>query len=254
VNEKSGALPQFAGCPILERSDCMRKFTLPIVSVLIVSFIAVLAGCAPKQVPPTGFIDDSDKMEKVKNLPFHRVWIKPDLDSNRYSNVMIAPVNTEYMLKMGLTGRVKPRDGADKAARKMAGYIKEKLQSTFFENGYPLIVSKPTKKTIIIEPALIELTPARPLMNFLFVLGFFSRHRGSIAIEARLKDGESGEVIAMFADRRYGQAAIFSFKNFGRYAHPKKIVRDWSAQLTSAFLSDPGTAIPEVPKFTLSPW
>ncbi|MEE9580303.1 MAG: hypothetical protein V3V74_03190, partial [Nitrosomonadaceae bacterium] len=52
-------------------------------------------------IPDTGFIKDSGG-QKVKraDMPFQKVWIAPGFDNNAYQELLVAPVNTEYMLKM----------------------------------------------------------------------------------------------------------------------------------------------------------
>ena len=40
------------------------------------------------------------------DLPFQKVWIKPGFDKNQYKELVVAPVNTQYMLKMGWLHRL----------------------------------------------------------------------------------------------------------------------------------------------------
>ena len=75
--------------------------------------IGTLAGCSAVQsgsndvkalavepAPNAGFIQQPDRQVKRADLPFQKVWIKPGFDKSGYRELVVAPVNTEYMLKM----------------------------------------------------------------------------------------------------------------------------------------------------------
>jgi len=50
--------------------------------------------------PDTAFTPDAQRETKVAYLPFQKAWIKPGFDFKAYPNLVVAPVNTQYMLKM----------------------------------------------------------------------------------------------------------------------------------------------------------
>ena len=50
--------------------------------------------------PNTAFTPDAQRETKVVYLPFQKAWIKPGFDFKTYSSLVVAPVNTQYMLKM----------------------------------------------------------------------------------------------------------------------------------------------------------
>ena len=50
--------------------------------------------------PNTAFTPDAQRETKVAYLPFQKAWIKQGFDFKAYPNLVVAPVNTQYMLKM----------------------------------------------------------------------------------------------------------------------------------------------------------
>ena len=50
--------------------------------------------------PNTAFTPDAQRETKLADLPFQKAWIKPGFDFKAYNSLVVAPVNTQYMLKM----------------------------------------------------------------------------------------------------------------------------------------------------------
>ena len=63
-----------------------------------VSNAAKAAVIAP--APDTAFTPDAQREKKVAYLPFQKAWIKQGVDFKAYQYLVVAPVNTQYMLKM----------------------------------------------------------------------------------------------------------------------------------------------------------
>jgi len=84
-----------------------------VVLVLTFCVIGTLSGCSVLQsgsnevksiavepAPNAGFIEQPDRDKKIAYIPFQRAWIKPGFDKSHYKEIVVAPVNTQYMLKM----------------------------------------------------------------------------------------------------------------------------------------------------------
>jgi hypothetical protein len=67
-----------------------------VVLVLLIALFGV-AGCIQKAKPasPAGFIPEKE-LEKPSDLPFQKAWRKKDLDWRHYTEIYVAPWNTEY--------------------------------------------------------------------------------------------------------------------------------------------------------------
>ncbi|MGJ0485781.1 MAG: hypothetical protein ACR65R_14815 [Methylomicrobium sp.] len=93
-----------------------QKLTIELLSagVGLLSLCAVLlSGCSTVQretnklrlmivepAPDAGFIEQPDLQSKRADLPFQKVWVKPGFDTSFYKELVIAPVNTQYMVEM----------------------------------------------------------------------------------------------------------------------------------------------------------
>ncbi|WP_262967377.1 hypothetical protein [Methylobacter psychrophilus] len=80
---------------------------------LLLCVVGILSGCATiesgssdakaltvEPAPDAGFIEQPDQQVKRADLPFQKVWIKPGFDMRDYKELIVAPVNTQYMFEM----------------------------------------------------------------------------------------------------------------------------------------------------------
>ena len=76
---------------------------LPSLFLCLAIVSATFVGCATQRrindAPPTAFLDIQgvDRSSKLEHLPFDYSWVTPDLEPQRYSSVLIAPVSTEFL-------------------------------------------------------------------------------------------------------------------------------------------------------------
>jgi hypothetical protein len=192
-------------------------------------------------------------MEKIERLPFHRAWRKGPIDREKHTSIYIAPVNTKFLIKMDWLTELTLSGSYQDDVRELAVYARETIQSAFYEAGVPVTI-KPTETSIILEIAIVEVTPSRAFLNLIKAGGILSGQRGSVAIEARVRDGGTWEVIALFADREEGKASLLNVANLTWYTHAKKIIDDWAKQLVFIYLSGPDKTVRDTPDFTLLPW
>src|SRR5215218_5393100 len=61
---------------------------------------AVLAGCSggATQAPNSGFLEDSARMTTDQRMPFQRTYWNKAYDSKAYTELYVAPVNTDYVM------------------------------------------------------------------------------------------------------------------------------------------------------------
>ena len=85
----------------------------PILVPLATALAAFLTGCASvtsdlnevkadvvTPAPDAGFIQDPERETKRADLPFQKVWVESGVDLKHYRELIVAPVNTQHMLKM----------------------------------------------------------------------------------------------------------------------------------------------------------
>jgi len=249
-------------------------FVHPSRTLLGVTFLALLlgaTGCATKAAPSrgAGFIP-MEMMAKDEALPFHSVWRSPGVNWDSYRNVYIARVNTEYLL--GNSGGMQGGGKGDlqKDARKLANYTRKKFTQAFRKdpNRRLRVVSNSRgSRTLVAEIALTEVVPSNVALN---VLGYapygggaavkaikkLSHAESVVAFEARILDGETGEIIAMFADREGEREAPGNLKGLTWYSHAHSIIDDWADQFVRVANRNRETneVIEDTKPFTLKPW
>src|SRR4051794_12667126 len=67
--------------------------------IVLGTFAAVcsLGGCKASEGPESGFNQDAHLMSKSENTPFQRTYWNKKYDSKSYTEIMVAPVNTDYV-------------------------------------------------------------------------------------------------------------------------------------------------------------
>lgn len=227
--------------------------------------VILLAGCMSKAepAPPAGFVN-SAMMARAADLPFHGVWRKPGLKLDSYHSIWIAPVETRYLLAMDWwqkTGRGMVIKGD---IQKIADFTREALQNAFRSDPRQrfLVLTEPRKQSLILEFAITELVPSKaefraaglipPLWLPSMVVGLTSK--SSVAFEARVLDGESQEVLAMFSDHEQAQTSVFNVKGYTWYSYARGILKEWAAQLARAVDKPSGEQVADTSWFTWKAW
>ncbi len=62
--------------------------------------LAALVACKGGPAPPSGFLESPERMATDEELPFDKVWREPGVDWTPYTEIMVAPVNTNHLMEM----------------------------------------------------------------------------------------------------------------------------------------------------------
>jgi hypothetical protein len=136
------------------------------------------------------------------------------------------------------------------------------------------VVDQPGPNTLILETAIVQLVPSKAELQALSLVpvGFVGligtgvmaggsvatnsedQGKGVIAMEGRTRDGESGEVVWMFADREHPPTAILDIKALFWWEPAKPICDGWARQFVELETSRPGTKIKEISNFEFLVW
>lgn len=185
---------------------------------------------------------------------------------DNFSSVYIAPVNTDYMATQTWwrqqSGR---RDQLESDTRSLARRIRGQFQGAvrnYRGNSIPLAAA-PGPGVLVIELALTELVPSKAYWNAGaaaagFVVpgaGFLSAAgRGSIAIEGRLRDGATNQIIATFADRRADKTAPVNMGGYRWYHGAEENIADWAAEFAEFLNTPPDHVVSRHSAVRLKPW
>lgn len=227
-----------------------------------------ITGCKADEAQRAGFVDPS-MMVKDASLPFQRSWIKPGFDKSRYTKLYVAPVNTAYMLKMTDWQKGMRQEQIEQDTAKLALYTQDALKKAFREDPKHRmeVLESPTADpaALTLEVAIVEVVPSKVALNALGYVPFgigmtvtavrsVAKDTSTVAMETRLRDSATKEIVAMVADREAEQFAPVSVRGLTWYSHSEAIITQWSKQLVTIANRKPGETVKDTDVFTLKPW
>jgi hypothetical protein len=261
-------------------SQKIKKHSIDLALSLCV--ISVLSGCSAIQsgsndlkamavepAPNAGFIQQPDQQVKQADLPFQKVWIKPGFDKSNYKELVVAPVNTDYMLKMDWLHGMSTANwigDVKKDIAELAQYFHDQVVKDFRSDPhhrFQVIESPEQHKqpALRLELALIEIDPSAPVLHALSwagppgtgtAAGMINKRKA--AFEGRLRDLQTGEVVATFADRDMADAGPLDLTRLTWYGPAKGIMNQWAKQFVQIANRKPGEVITDPTAFTLRPF
>lgn len=261
----------------------VKKINKPVMFCVPIFLIgSLLSGCASvqsgandvkalavKPAPDAGFIQNPGQQSKRPDLPFQKVWIKPGFEMNAYRELVVAPVNTQYMMKMDwLHGMSSANWVGDiqKDIQELALYFHDQVVKDFKEDPKQrfLIIERPDQHrqpALRLELALIEIDPSQPVLHALSwagppgtgtAAGMINQRKA--AFEGRLRDMKTGEVVATFADRDTQDVGPLDLTRLTWYGPAKGIMDQWAKQFVQIANKKPGEMVTDPVAFTLRPF
>lgn len=213
----------------------------------------------------------------MQGAPFEKIWINPNRPEKDYSEIYIAPVDTSHLLPPNVweQATIAEVDKAD--VRKHIGMMADYVREAFIEqcrndpNHKFTVVETPGPDTLILELAITQLVPSKvELQALTFAPWWFvaipataapmvagpatkseDQGKGEIAIEAIMRDGASGEIVSMFADREHPPTAVIDVKALFSWEPPKPIIEGWARQFVELSNGKWGKEIKEIPNFQI---
>ncbi|MDD1612040.1 MAG: DUF3313 domain-containing protein, partial [Methylococcaceae bacterium] len=253
---------------------------LPVLGLLFCLCAGLLSGCSVQNeanelksmvvepAPDAGFIENPELQSKRADLPFQKVWVKPNFDASHYKELVVPPVNTQYMLEMdwlhqlssaNLLGSIK------KDIEELGVYFHDQVVTEFKEDPnhrFQIIqyVSEHRQPALRLELALIEINPSQPALH---AAGWLTLGGGTAAgvvnqrraaFEGRLRDLQTGEVVATFADRDMQDAGPLDLTRLTWYGPAKSIMDRWAKQFVEIANKKPGEVVSDPTPLTLKPF
>jgi len=220
-----------------------------IVSLAKVTLFFSLSACSiikANPAPHSGFLPHAEFLKPLpERSPFNAVWYKNRAAfyelKKGFTNIYIAPVNTvileaklrkERLSKSSLEYRI---EELKEFGRYAETRLKERIKD--FPQTNITVVSAPGPKTLVLEMALVELSPTIAAVNLLGTISSFfipgsglvkSLAKGSIAMETIIRNGENNEILVEVKDREIDKSAPFTIRDFAKYAHARKIIDEWA--------------------------
>jgi len=257
----------------------MNRITIVIILITMVSMIA---GCSVVQsdanaikaeavepAPDVGFIEHPERQSKHADLPFQKVWIRPGFNKTKYRELVVAPVDTRYMMEMdwlhklssaNLIGNVK------KDVKELAQYFHDQIVKEFREDPnqrFTVIEFEQQHRypALRLEIALIEIDPSDSVLHALSWAGPIGSGSAAGAInqrraafEARIRDLQTGHLVATFADRDMADIGPLDLTRLTWYGPAKGIMDRWAKQLVQIANRKPGEIVSDPIPFTMMPF
>lgn len=240
--------------------------------ILIVAVVAALFlnGCETLRAAPSkgaGFVPVQE-MSKDEAIPFQKAWFKEDVDWNQYRTIYISNVNTHYLLQGNWWQKHFRRDKMESDVQDVALYMQKKYEEAFRNDPkkrFQVVNSPDGENCLTLEMAITELVPSNVVLEALGfapygvgtgaqVLEMVSGAESTVAFEARIKDAETGETLAMFADREHQKINPIDLKGLTWYAHAHSIIDEWAEQSVKIANMQPDEIIKPSCPFSLKPW
>jgi len=229
-----------------------------------------LSGCKAKPASDSGFLEEPEKMTKQERYPFHRAYWNNKFPPNRYTQLLVRPVDTWHMLEQSFWHNANIRhEQIDEDAQKIAREMKLAVENAarIDPNNRFALVQSPGPNTLILEIALVELVPNKVSMGALGIASFGiaggagvaagavgGSGKGTVAFEARIRDGATNKVIGMFADREEGATAPVDIGALSWYHHAHSIIDTWARQMIELANTPEDHIVKDSSPFTLLPW
>lgn len=191
---------------------------------------------------------------------FHKLWYKADADWMGYKKIHIPPVDTEHLRKMTWWEKSSLKaEERKKDIQALAQYMHSAVVAAQKKNTHKnrlIVVDRPDAETVVMELALTEVVPTKAWLNAVsMVTMYMTLDQGTVAFEGRVRDGQTKEIIAKFADREQGKANVLgNVKDFGWHGHAHSIIDEWAGQLVGVVNWEEGQVIKDSSGFELKVW
>ena len=250
---------------------------LPFILVLL---IVLPFGCRAKPAPDAGFLQDPKLMRAEKDVPYDRFYLDPKYRDKSFTEIYVAPVNTDYVMAENVWEKATLADVNPADVKKNIAMLAEYQRNAFIKACEKdpkkrfKVVEKPGPNTLILETAIVQIVPSKAELQAIGLVPFFflgaittgveygassathseDQGKGVIAIEARTRDGATGEIVSMFADREHPPTAIVDLKSLFWWEPAKPICDGWAEQFVELANHPHGQKIKEIPNFQLLVW
>lgn len=255
------------------RLSALVKFAAAVAAAMLCSCQQTTKLLKAKPAPLSPFLEQRHTMSPGRErLPVHYVWRNYYEDQQRRvsekSQIYIAPVTLRYMRPIGKKlakwevehGYINRNEAA------VAKEIRAAFAEAFKRSPLPRfkLVPASTKKSVTLELALTELNPTSAKGNAVktaakFVIGPLAGlgglfTKGNIAIEGKVRNSSTRELIFQFADNEKDKMTWYSLRDFKPYGHARIAIWEWAQQFEEFTRTLPDHQVEESGFFTLSPW
>jgi len=230
---------------------------------------------AASPAPDAGFLEDPNKLAPhPERAPFDRCWWADDFSWANYDKMYVAAVDTHHLLGMNVWEQINIRSiDIKKDVAELAVQFHDIVEKAFADDPrhHFQMLQDPKEidaHTLVIQLALVQLVPNKAALGVLGTAAWAAplaigipvgtvaafADQGSIAFEGRARDGGTGQVVAMCADREVGPARVVDFRSMTWYGSADQIMDQWAEQLVELANTPREVRVKHAAYFTLMPW
>lgn len=225
---------------------------------------------------PSPFLVHKSELKKTDaaKSPFLLDWKNPDNkvweESKKLPHLHIAPVSVEHLRPMTRTlSKIEVSEKSrQKNIRKLANHFHAELEKAFRNAPEERreVIQTADKDSLSLEIAIIEFNP-NPVLGGLMRKGInillwpgaetavSHKLKGYMAIEGRLRDNRSGQVLYEFADAEQNRSGIILYvHDYTTYTYFRKACREWSKQIEQVVRHEAEQSVKDGPPATLMLW
>jgi Protein of unknown function (DUF3313) len=240
--------------------------------VFLGSIAALSGGCATsssglkaKTVKPSAFLENPGRLKPHRErAPFNLSWENPQFETKRgaYNAIAVAPVTTAYLRPVDrpLVTALEGPKAKDRPVAATAGLLRTGFTEAFQAPGSRFAtVSGKGPRVLTLELALVEMNPTN-------VVGNMARYgapggsalapatKGNIAIEGKLRDSMTGELLYEFADNEQDKFSVVSLRDLSSYGHARTAIKEWAKQFAELLRTAASHKVEDSSTVTLNPF
>jgi hypothetical protein len=196
-------------------------------SITVICSLAALGACSNFSKPSGNNISRAQFLDEV--------WVSADVKgkavSEVFSSVYFTPVATGRLKSQGWWASQTPikQQQLETDARKLARHMNQSLENAARNDTQRrlTVAGQPGPGTLIVDMAITELVPAKAYWNAAATTAGFivpgagllgAAGSGSIGIEGRLRDGNTGAIIATFRHHMSDKIAVINIDSYTWYS------------------------------------
>ena len=196
------------------------------------------------------------------------VWVSPNVRGKAayelFSKVYFAPVSTAHLSKQGWWESQTPlkKRELEMDARKLAVHARKALENAVRNDPERrlTVAGQPGSDTLIVEMAITELVPAKAYWNAAATTAGFvvpgagllgAAGSGSITIEGRMRDGNTGAEIVNFRDHMKDKMALVNIDSYSWYGGSEANLDETALKIARVLNAAPGTVVSQSSRIKL---
>ena len=257
----------------------VRFITLVAIAASMTSCQSLNSSVKPDALPPSAFLEHASLMKaEPDRSPFRLNWTNPSPTARasfaKKKEIVISAVSMAHLrpVSKGLARYESDAESRRAESLKLASYARDEFSAAFRNSKAPRfrVVDQPGKNSLTLELAIVDLNPnsisgavIRTGVNAvalpgtdLILSGPARPLKGNIAIEGKLRDSRTKEIIFEFADNEESKSPFFTInlRDFKSYGQARLAIHEWAEQFEKLLSTPEGGQVKDSSSVTFRLW